>query len=136
MPVVADVTSSVPHEFRDLLDRPLFAALGTVRPDNTVQVNPMWFDFDGEHVLFTHTTYRAKYRNLQQNPAMSLLITDPDDPLRYLELRGELAKAEPDPTGGFYVHLGRRYGNPDQQPPPDAADRVILSMRINRASVH
>jgi hypothetical protein len=67
---------------------------------------------------------------------MSLLITDPDDPNGYLELRGELAKPEPDRTGDFYVRLGRRYGNADQQPPPDAADRVILYMRIDRALPH
>ena len=118
------MSASIPEDFRDLVDRPLFAALGTVRPDNTVQVNPMWFDFDGEYLTFTHTTYRAKYRNLQANPSMSLLIIDPDDPQRYLELRGSLARTEPDPKGDFYVHLGRRYGDPDQAPPPDAADRV------------
>ena len=130
------MTASIPEDLRDLVDRPLFAALGTVRPDNSVQVNPMWFDFDGEHVRFTHTTYRQKYRNLQRNPSMSVLIIDPADPERYLELRGELARAEPDPRGSFYVHLGRRYGNPDEQPPPDAADRVILHMRVDRAAGH
>jgi PPOX class probable F420-dependent enzyme len=127
---------SLPDDLRDLVDRPLYASLGTVRPDNTVQVNPMWFDFDGEHIRFTHTTYRAKYRNLQRNPAMSLLITDPNDPMRYLELRGELAKVEPDPTGRFYVHLGRRYGNPDQQSPPDAPRRVVLHMRVDKIGRH
>jgi PPOX class probable F420-dependent enzyme len=130
------MSTPIPEDLRDLVDRPLFASLGTVRPDNTVQVNPMWFDFDGEHIRFTHTTYRAKYRNLQRNPTMSLLITDPNDPQRYVELRGALDKVEPDPAGDFYVHLGRRYGNPDQLPPPDAADRVILYMRIDRASRH
>ncbi|HZC71681.1 MAG TPA: PPOX class F420-dependent oxidoreductase [Jatrophihabitans sp.] len=126
------MTSSIPAELRHLIDRPLYASLGTVRPDNTVQVNPMWFDFDGEHIKFTHTTYRAKYRNLQRNPSMSLLITDPDAPTSFLELRGRLAKIEADPSGGFYVHLGRRYGNPDQQPPPDAADRVVLYMSVDK----
>jgi PPOX class probable F420-dependent enzyme len=130
------VSASIPEDLRDLVDRPLFAALGTVRPDNSAQVNPMWFDFDGEHVRFTHTTYRQKYRNLQRNPSMSLLVTDPDDPERFIELRGELAKIEPDPEGAFYVHLGRRYGNADQQPPPDAASRVILYMRVDRVGRH
>lgn len=136
MHVVADVNASIPDDLRDLIDRPLFGALGTVRPDNSVQVNPMWFDFDGDHIRFTHTTYRAKYRNLQENPSMSLLLVDPDDPQRYIELRGALATVEPDPQGAFYVHLGRRYGDPDQQPPPDAADRVILYMRVDRVGRH
>ena len=91
----------------------------------------MWFDYDGEALRFTHTTNRAKYRNLQHNPSMSLLITDPDNALRYLELRGRLIEVIPDPGGDYYVHLGRRYGNPDQAPPPDKADRVILVMSID-----
>ena len=62
----------IPEHLRPLLDRPLFGSLGTIRPDDTVQVNPMWFEYDGEHLRFTHTTYRGKYRNLQRNPSMSL----------------------------------------------------------------
>lgn len=130
------MTVTIPPEDKDLLERPLYASLGTIRPDNTVQVNPMWFEWDGEHVRFTHTTKRAKFRNLQRNPSMSLLITDPDNPFRYLELRGRLAEAVPDPTGAFYVRLGQRYGNPDQQPPPDSPDRVVLVMAIEYADTH
>jgi PPOX class probable F420-dependent enzyme len=126
----------IPDDLRHLLERPLFASLGTIRPDNTVQVNPMWFEYDGEHVRFTHTTYRGKFRNLQQNPSMSLLIIDDQDPQVYLELRGKLVDVIDDPTGAFYVRLGQRYGNPDQQPPPDAKDRVILVMSVEKANRH
>ncbi len=124
----------IPEHLRHLVERPLFAALGTIRPDDTVQVNPMWFEFDGEHLRFTHTTKRAKYRNLQHNPSMSLSIIDPDNEFRYLELRGSLVGVEPDPTGAFYVRLGQRYGNAGQQPPPDSADRVILVMSIEKTT--
>jgi PPOX class probable F420-dependent enzyme len=126
--------TTIPDKLIDLLQRPIFASLGTIRPDNTVQVNPMWFDHDGETVRFTHTTRRAKYHNLQHNPSMSLLITDPDKPLRYVELRGRLVEIIPDPDGDYYVHLGRRYGNPDQAPPPDKAARVVLVMSIDTVS--
>ena len=125
--------ASIPDDLMPLLERPLFAALGTIRPDDTVQVNPMWFLYDGERIRFTHTTKRAKFRNLQRNPSMSLLIVDPDNSGRYLELRGELAKVVPDPEGAYYVELGRRYGDADATPPPDKADRVVLVMRIDRA---
>jgi hypothetical protein len=63
---------------------------------------------------------------------MSLLITDPNAENRYVELRGRLARYEADPTGQFYVHLGRRYGNPDTPPPPDAAERVVLYMTVDK----
>jgi PPOX class probable F420-dependent enzyme len=127
---------TIPSDLVDLLERPLFGSLGTIRLDDTVQVNPMWFEWDGEHVRFTHTTARVKYRNLQRNPAMSLLVTDPDDAMRYLELRGKLVDVIADPTGAFYVRLGQRYGNAGQQPPPDIADRVILVMDVATVAQH
>ena len=128
--------TDIPGDLAPLLERPLFAALGTVRPDDTVQVNPMWFLYDGEHLRFTHTTKRAKFRNLQRNPSMSLMIFDPDDPQIYIELRGRLVEVVPDPEGRLYVRLGQRYGNPDQGPPPDKADRVELVMSIEKVGRH
>jgi PPOX class probable F420-dependent enzyme len=130
------MASSVPDELRYLLDDPNFGSLGTVRPDGSPQVNPMWHEFDGEHIRFTHTTKRGKYRNLQLNPGMSYLVFDPADPLIYVEVRGRLVEVIPDPTGEFYVRLGKRYGDPDQQPPRDKDDRVILVMSIERVLVH
>ena len=119
-----------------LLERPLFGSLGTIRPDDTVQVNPMWFEYDGEHVRFTHTNKRGKYRNLQRNPSMSLMVFDPDEPQAYVEVRGRLVEAVADPEGDFYVRLGRRYGDPDTQPPPDKADRVVLVMSVEKVNGH
>ena len=128
------MSASIPDSHRPLLDRPIYAALGTIRPGDTVQVNPMWFEYDGEHVRFTHTNQRGKFRNLQRNPSMSLSVIDPDNPFRYLELRGKLVETVDDPAGDFYVRLGRRYGNPDQQPPPDKADRVVLVMSVEKVN--
>lgn len=124
------MSATIPADHLDILENPNYGHLGTVRPDNTVQVNPMWFLYDGENIRFTHTTRRYKYRNLQLNPSMSLSVVDPTEPDRRLELRGRLVEAIPDPEGVFYVTLGRRYGNPAQQPPPDRADRVIMVMSI------
>jgi len=117
---------------RRLLELPIYAALGTVRPDGSPQVNPMWFSYDGEHLRFTHLRTRAKFRNLQTNPGMALALVDPDDPGSYLEVRGRLVEVIDDPTGAFYVELQNRYGNPSSTPPPDAAQRVVLVMSMER----
>jgi PPOX class probable F420-dependent enzyme len=130
------VPDTVPAGLVDLLERPLFGALGTIRADGALQLNPMWYEFDGETIRFSHTSTRGKYRNLQKDPSMTLLIIDPDDPERYLEVRGRLIESVPDPTGSYHVHLGRRYGNPDEQPPPDSPDRVILVMSVEKALGH
>jgi PPOX class probable F420-dependent enzyme len=131
MPTPDDI---IPADYRRLLELPLYGHLGTIRPDDTVQVTPMWFEFDGEHIRFTHTTYRQKYRNLHHNPSMALSILDPDNPFRYLEVAGRLAEVVPDPEGRFYVRLQNRYGNPSSRPPRDKVDRVILVMSVDRAT--
>jgi PPOX class probable F420-dependent enzyme len=123
--------ADIPAQLIHLLEEPNFGFLGTIRPDDTVQVNPMWFDFDGEVIRFTHTTFRQKFRNLQHNKSMSLAVFNAENPYKYLEVRGTLLEVVPDPTGAFYVTLGKRYGNADQEPPADSADRVILVMSID-----
>jgi PPOX class probable F420-dependent enzyme len=128
------MTSMIPDGYVRLLEEPFYGSLGTIRPDDTVQVSPMWFLYDGETIRFTHTTKRAKYRNLMRNPSMSLAVFDPKNEYHYLEVRGHLIEAIPDPTGAFYVALGKRYGNAEQQPPADSADRVILVMSIDHTA--
>jgi PPOX class probable F420-dependent enzyme len=128
------MTATIPEGYARLLEQPFYGALGTIRPDDTVQVSPMWFLYDGDTIRFTHTTTRAKYRNLQSNPSMSLAVFDPQNEYHYLEVRGRLLEVIPDPTGAFYVTLGRRYGNADQQPPADSPDRVILVMSVEHTA--
>ena len=121
---------AVPDGYTDLLERPLLGHLATSRPDGTVHVNPMWFDWDGERLRFTHTAKRQKYRNVRSHPQVAVSIADPDNPYRYLEVRGEVEDIEPDPSGSYYVHLANRYNAPwGSQPPPDAPDRVVLVVR-------
>jgi PPOX class probable F420-dependent enzyme len=123
------VTIDIPADYLRLLDLAVYGSLGTIRPDDTVQVNPMWFEFDGEHLRFTHTTGRQKFRNLQHNPSMSYSVLDPENPFRYLEVRGKLVEVVPDPTGAFYTHLSERY-DAGSVVPDDKADRVILVMSV------
>ncbi|HKV22198.1 MAG TPA: PPOX class F420-dependent oxidoreductase [Mycobacterium sp.] len=121
--------ADIPEGYAHLLDLPVYGHLATTRPDGSPQVNPMWFAWDGERLRFTHTTKRQKYRNIEANPNVAMSIIDPDNPYRYLEVRGVVDEIEPDPTGAFYMELNDRYSGPLTEPPPDKADRVILVVR-------
>jgi PPOX class probable F420-dependent enzyme len=121
--------SDIPSGYEDLLVRPLIGHLATVRPDGAPSVTPMWFSWDGDVLRFTHTTRRAKLRNIEHDPHVAMSVVDPDDPYRYLQARGLVENIAADPTGAFYVELATRYGQEDPAPPADSADRVILSVR-------
>lgn len=127
-------TSLVPESHRDLLTRPLFGHLATVRPDGRPQANPMWFAWDGTFLCFTNTTKRQKYRNVTAHPEIAMSVNDPDRPYRYLELRGTVERIEPDPGGRFYLELAERYGLPMSGPPRDAAHRVKYLVRPHSSS--
>lgn len=129
------MSSLIPASHEDLLVRPLFAHLATLRPDGTPQVNPMWVLWNGMHLRFTSTTTRRKYRNVTAHPAVAVSINDPDAPYRYLEIRGHVAAIEPDPEAEFFGVLARRYGLAVDGPPGDAPDRVILVVRPSAVSL-
>lgn len=121
-------TSTLPASHADLLDRPLFAHLATIRPDGSPQSSVMWFVWDGQLLRFTHTSTRQKYRNVTRDPRVALSIADPDDGYRYLEVRGVVVSIEPDDAeASFYRSLQQRYGN--IYPINDAAVRVIIAVR-------
>lgn len=115
----------IPESHRDLLERPLYCHLATVSKAGRPQSNPMWFVWDGTVLRFTHTNTRRKYRQLQENPHLSISVIDPDNPTRYLEVRASVTSIEDDPTGAQYSALSERYGR-GPMTPPDAPTRVVL----------
>ncbi|GIF03386.1 PPOX class F420-dependent oxidoreductase [Actinoplanes siamensis] len=126
--------SVIPDSHVDLLQRPLFGHLGTTRPDGQAQVNPMWFSYDGEFLYFTNSTQRRKYHNLRADPRISLSINDPEQPYRYLEVRGVVERIDPDTSGEFFAELAARYDMRFDGPPGDVEHRVVLVVRPTAVS--
>ena len=118
------MTAELPASHRDLLVRPLFAHLATLRPDGSPQSSVMWFMWDGERVRFSHTTTRQKYRNLLADGRVSFHVQDPDRPYRTLEVRGRVESMDADPDAAFYRGLQQRYGF--DVPVFDAEVRVVI----------
>lgn len=113
----------------DLLEAPLFAHVATLRPDDTPQVNPMWFVWRDGVIRLTCTTDRQKHQNVVHDPRVSLSVNDPESPYRYIEVRGRVVAIEPDPDGTFFTQLADRYGMDFGGPPEDKARRVVLVVR-------
>jgi PPOX class probable F420-dependent enzyme len=128
-------SNEVPASHVDLLDRPLFAHLATVRPDGSPQTQVMWFRWTGDRVQMTHTKTRQKYRNLQGEPRVALSVADPDNPYRFLEIRGVVENiADDDAQASFYRGLQERYGR--SYAITDADVRVILTIRPEKVVAH
>lgn len=125
----------VPDSHRDLLEQPLIAHLATIRPDGGPQTNPVWFEWDGEHVKLSQTRARQKARNMEQHPRVALSITDPEDPYRYLEVRGEVVRIDDDPDRSFIDHLAERYMGQRPYPYHQPEDeRIVVHVRPTDSS--
>ena len=118
------MTKQLPPSHADLLERPLFAHLATLRPDGSPQSSVMWFAWDGHRVRFSHTTTRQKYRNLLADGRVSFHVQDPDNAYRTLEVRGRVESMEPDVDATFYRALQQRYTS--DVPVLDADVRVVI----------
>ena len=66
---------TIPSKYTDLLKSKALAHVATIGPDGAPQSNPVWFDWDGEHLLFSQTKTRQKYKNVQRNPQVALSLS-------------------------------------------------------------
>jgi PPOX class probable F420-dependent enzyme len=91
----------IPESHHDLLTRPIHAVFTTMMPDGQPQSSLVWCDEDGECARVNTTRERQKGTNMLANRKVSLLIVDPEDTSRYIEIRGEVELIE----AGALAHL-------------------------------
>jgi PPOX class probable F420-dependent enzyme len=103
--------------YLDLLQqKKAFAGLATIMPDGTPQVTPVWFDYHGGRVRVNTAKGRVKARNLKPGAAVALSIMDPDNPYRYLQIRGRVANATEAGADAHIDSLAKKYLGKDQYP--------------------
>jgi PPOX class probable F420-dependent enzyme len=83
------MNKSIPPSHLDLLTRPIHGVLTTMMPDGQPHSSLVWCDFDGECTRVNTSLERQKGKNMRTNPKVTLLIVDPENTSRYMEIRGE-----------------------------------------------
>ena len=119
----------------ELAREPTYAAVTTLLPDGQPQTHPMWVDTDGEHLLVNTEVHRQKYRNVERDPRVTLMLRDENDPFRYAEVRGEVVEKVRGPEAREHIDkLSRKYAGGPYGLPIESA-RVILKIAPSRQSV-
>jgi PPOX class probable F420-dependent enzyme len=126
------MSTTIPESHRDLLDAQL-ATLATIDPHGRPQLTVIWFLAEDDQVRTSLNTTRRKVANLRRNPAVGLLVLDPANPLRYLEIRGD-AKVEDDPDYEFANRLGAKYGADVRTFEAPGSTRVVVSIHPARVN--
>ena len=103
------MTTRIPATHCDLLQRPVHGVLTTMLPSGQPQASIVWVDYDGEYVLINTTLERRKGRNMRANPKVALLVIDPQDTSRWIEVRGEVRAMTPAGASEHADRLTQRY---------------------------
>jgi PPOX class probable F420-dependent enzyme len=119
----------------DLLSKPSPCFLSTIMSDGSPQVTETRVGTDGEHVLINTVVGFLKVRNIERDPRVALAIQDPQNPFRYIQVRGEVISSTTEGGVESIEALSQKYtgqaypwyGGRDQQ-------RVILTIKANKVS--
>lgn len=126
--------AKIPEPFRDLLNKPAFAALATLNADGSPQVSPVWLDSEGERVVVNSAKGRVKDKNLRRDGRVALSIVDPANPYRYLGLQGRVVEITEKGAEDHIDRMAKKYLGQDKYPFRQPGEvRVLYKIKIERA---
>jgi PPOX class probable F420-dependent enzyme len=141
MTMVKPAGKPVPRSHVDLLTAPVVGVLTTLMPDGQPHSCLVWVDYDGECARVNTTLERRSGRNLLANRAMSLLVVDPENTSRYLQIRGEADLIRPgaiehlDALTRSYTRHPSFYGYVYPQAQRERETRVTVRLHARRITV-
>ncbi|GAA0920950.1 PPOX class F420-dependent oxidoreductase [Streptomyces thermoalcalitolerans] len=124
--------AALSDRIRSLLDSPVFVVIGTIQPDGSPQLSPVWVKRNGDDLLISTTVDRRKKLNIDRDPRVSVVVLDPESPYEYAEIRGT---AEVTTQGARELidelslkYTGKKYAEFNPSSAQDA-ERVVLRIR-------
>ena len=127
----------IPDKFLDLLrDKQAFAHLATIMPDGTPQVTPVWFDYTGDAIRVNTAKGRVKARNMQEGSPVAISILDPENPYRYIQIRGRVRRVTEAGADAHIDSLAKKYLGKDKYPFAQPGEvRVMYEIEPRAANV-
>jgi PPOX class probable F420-dependent enzyme len=125
---------SIPDSHKDLFERPILAALATVQPDSGPQVTPVWTALKGDKVLVNTAAGRRKYKNLVDRKHATVLLVDPDNGFRFIEVRGTVSEVVRDASQDIN-DLSQKYVGADYAGFVEGEERVTFLIEPDRVVV-
>jgi PPOX class probable F420-dependent enzyme len=126
---------AIPEKYRDLFNKPAFAMLATLMPDGRPQVTPVWVDSEDNSILVNTAKGRQKHKNVQRDPRVTVTLWDPDNPYRYVEMRGRVAEITDRGADRHIDRMAKKYLGKDKYPFAQPGEQRIL-LKIQPEHIH
>jgi PPOX class probable F420-dependent enzyme len=106
-----------------------FATVATVRRDGSPQVSPIWVDYDGTHIILNSEKKRAKVKNLQRDPRVSVSVFNQENPYDYVQISGKAVEITPEGGADGIDKMAQKYLGQETYPWNKAGDvRVVIKI--------
>ncbi|HEY6198629.1 MAG TPA: PPOX class F420-dependent oxidoreductase [Candidatus Binatia bacterium] len=129
------MAAQIPEKYRDLFIKPNFAHLGTVMPDGSPQVTPVWVDLDGGFIRVNSAKGRVKDKNMRRNKKVALSVADPENPYRHVAVQGEVVDITEQGADAHIDSLAKKYLGKDKYPFRQPGEqRVIYKIRPDKVA--
>jgi len=127
--------ATFPENYLDLANQKAsYAALATLMDDGTPQVTPVWFDYTDGKIRVNTASGRVKAKNMVEGAAVALAILDPENPYRYVQIRGRVTRTALDGADDHIESLSHKYlGAPYPFRRP-GEERILVEISIDKAS--
>ena len=100
---------TVPDDLLDLVTTDRIGHVSFVRPDGSIVTHLMWIDWDGSRIVTSSPVGSVKGGHVRRNSHVSVSVSDPEDPWRYVIVRGQVTDIQPDVNLAFIDKMSLRY---------------------------
>src|SRR5579872_1305029 len=126
---------SIPDKYSELFSKRAFASLATLMPDGSQQVTPVSVDLEGDLVIVNTARGRQKDKNMRRDPRVAMTLIDPENPYRYLEIRGRVAEITEDGADAHIDKMAKKYLGADKYPYRQPSEtRLIFKIQPERVN--
>lgn len=120
------MSKSLPQTYLDLFHKKAFGVLTTLMPDGSPQTQPVWVDYQDGNVWVNSAEGRQKDKNVRRDPRVAVAIIDPDNPYRYLEVRGKVEEITNEGASAHIDKMAKKYLGQDKYPYAQPGEKRVL----------
>jgi PPOX class probable F420-dependent enzyme len=120
------MSAPIPESHKDLFQKRAFGSFTTLMPDGSPQTTPVWVDLDNGKVIVNTALGRQKDKNVRSNPKVAITLIDPDNPYRYLEIRGQVDEITQEGAAKHIDKMAKKYLDKDKYPFAQPGEQRVL----------
>jgi PPOX class probable F420-dependent enzyme len=128
------MAAAIPDKYLDLFQKKAFGAFTTLMPDGSPQTTPVWVDYQDGEVWINSALGRQKDKNVRRDPRVAVSVADPDNPYRYVEVRGKVKEITESGADDHIDRMAKKYLGQDKYPfRAPGEKRVLYKIAVDKA---